>query len=104
MKRAANLIKSRYEELALRGPCDRFLERGLDAAFADMQVGAAALVPTSGGWATDRLRIHESAVDWVCAASATRIDQSIGGDGQRTTSGVPDDAPRFRPAMASALS
>ncbi len=88
MQRALLLVENGYEELELWVPYYRFLEHGLNvllvgpeagstyvgkhgmaarasASFSDPQCENADLVFIPGGWAPDRLRVHEAAVGLV---------------------------------------
>jgi protease I len=88
MKRVLILVENGYEELELWVPYYRFLEAELDVVLVGPEAGCtytgkhglparasvsfvnakldgvrAVLIP--GGWAPDRLRVHEAAVDLV---------------------------------------
>jgi protease I len=88
MQSALILVESGYEELELWVPYYRFLEHGLnvllvgpqagttytgkhglaaraDVAFADARLDDARILLVPGGWAPDRLRVHEAAVALV---------------------------------------
>lgn len=88
MKNALVLLENGYDELELWVPFYRFLEHGLtavlvgpkagetyagkrglparaDRAFGEVDLESASVVLIPGGWAPDRIRVHEAAVDLV---------------------------------------
>ncbi len=91
MKRAVILVENGYEELELWVPYYRFLEHGLstilagpqagttymgkhglaaraEVACADVRLEDVGVILIPGGWAPDRLRVHEAAVELVRTA------------------------------------
>jgi protease I len=124
MNKVLILVESGCEELRLWVPYYRFLEAELDVVLVGPEAGSsymgkhglparadvsfvqanldevrAALIP--GGWAPDRLRVQEAAVDLVRTAVATWVDE-LAVDGSLITSRTPADLPNSLPAVLPA--